>query len=274
MWTRVRQTVTGRRIAVVIRYLLVSSLLPMACWPQQVSIKPSSVPGLQVVGPDSPDFLPAVAQLVGSDQPPGFRSLLQYGLVIQNAGEQTLAGFGVVWTAAGDSSHRIGAGAVLWKEEPSRWIRAGQSVLVVPGNVLQSPRQLRAYRDGGHLGELPAFQRAGPLTVSVECVVYSSGQFVGADTASEYERFDAEINAPRAIASAVLQRKDTTSVGDIVTWLESVAAPHEGEGKDYNAATSASTARQFLSTYRNKGEAGLYSLAKGIGESPAFPLHR
>jgi len=54
--------------------------------------------------------------------------------------------------------------------------------------------------------------------------VFESGQFVGADRYGAFEQWEAQIQAPRDLATAVLQKQGSQRIGEIVSWLEGLVA--------------------------------------------------
>jgi hypothetical protein len=253
--------------------------LASVCYAQQVTVQPSAIPGIDIVGPEAADFAASVTQIVGADQPANFAAWLPYGAVIKNNTSLVLAGITVVWTAARSASEPLGHGGGVeaeWFNEPRQRILSGQAVLVLPLHLLESQRDLRGFAEGRGLGNLQNFQSMPRIGIAVDSVVFASGQYVGADTIGEYEVYQAIINAPRSVATNVLAMKASSSISDILAWLQTVSA--QPRGKDPNVNKSASTARGMLNTYYNSkkhgGEAGLYAIAEGYLQQPAFPLHR
>jgi hypothetical protein len=266
----------------MIRFFFVfSSVLFRAsiCYCQQVIVQPSAIAGIQIMGPQSPDYTAAVAQIVGSEQPPTLTAWLPYGVVVKNNSTQVVAGVCVVWTMALGTGPLGGAGggcsSTQWYDSPSNELQPGQAALAIPPQILHKPRDLTPFLRGtGMLGNLPNYQRVQRLGISLDGVIFSSGQYVGSDTISEYEYLQANLTAPRKVAATLLEKKATGTIADIVNWLQSLDAQSRLGGADENARLCGSVARGMLNVYENKGEAGLYSLAEINLQQPVFPLHR
>jgi hypothetical protein len=238
-------------------------------------VQPSTIPGISIIGPESPGFAATVSQIVGTDQPSNFTAWSPYSVVVKNTTPQALAGIMVAWTTAREASAPLGHGGGLriqWFNQPARQIQPGQSVVALPLDVLMNARDLKPFAQGRGMGNLPNFQEMQRNGVSVDGVVFASGQFVGDDAYQEYEEFQAEINAPRSVATAVLEKKTTSPIPDILSWLQMLAA--QPRGGDFTAARSASAARGMLAVYSRRGEAALYSMAQDILQQPVFPLRR
>jgi hypothetical protein len=243
------------------------------CYSQSVTVQPSTISGIEIIGPQAPDFAASVAQIVGTDQPGNLTAWLPYGVVVKNNSPQALAAMTVVWTETLDAGplRPVQRDYWSWFNAPLKYVQPGSAVLAIPQNMLQQPRNLTAFSAGRGLGNLPNFQRAQRIEVALDGVVFASGQFAGADTYSAYEEYQAQIDVPRSVATTVLEKKATSPISDILAWLQLLSA---SRGGDFTAQRSGSMARQLLGVYSRKGEAALYSLAQSILQEPAFPLHR
>jgi hypothetical protein len=253
------------------RLLLTAVLFTLGTTAQQLTVTPSAVQGIELVGPQSPDFEGVVTQIVGTDRPAGLASALPYSLVIRNRRSQAIAAIDMVWT----KSDRILLNAAdTMFNKAILYVKPGQAVLATPTGILQNQRQLRIFANGvteGH--RLENFQGPENMTVAVDSMVFESGQFVGANRYGAFERWQAQIQAPRDLATSVLQRQGRQSIDDILSWLEGLA-PVRHPPEDPHARETVIAARVLLGAYRSNGEAGLYSRAKSILEVPAFPLYR
>lgn len=244
------------------------------CYSQQVTVLPSTIPGIAIIGPQSPDFAASVAQVVGADQPSNFMAWLPYCVVIRNNSSQALAAITVAWTQALDAASPLHQAALdYWSQfNGSYLVQPGQAEIDMPDQRLLAPDGLSGFAQGRGLANLPNFQQAQRVQIVVDAVVFASGQFVGADAYGEYEHYQADINAPRSVADKVLEMKATSPISDILAWLQSLAA--QPRGADITTQRSAGAARQMLGIYSRKGENGLYSMAQSIVQGPVFPLHR
>jgi hypothetical protein len=220
-----------------------------------------------------------VTRITGPDQPANLKAWLPYGVVVSNHSPDSLAGAGVMWSAEfeGRPLHRSAGVNGQWFHAPARQIKPGQSILVTPEGIVTGPRELKQYSDGRKLGNLPNFQRASRIEVAIEDVVLASGQFLGSDEFRDYEQLQAEIQAPIALASAILEKRTSLPISEILIWLRTLsAAGREGSlaQRDFPAEQQGAVARSMLSLYSNHGEAALYAMAQGILAEPVFPLHR
>lgn len=244
------------------------------CYAQSVTVRPSAIVDIELIGPQAPEFAASVSRIVGSEQLGGLVDWLPYGVVVKNNSSQTLAGMALMFSLASDG--KALGGSLLtptWFTTAGR-IKPGQSVIAIPQSVLAQPRDLTPFLRGGKRGNLSNYQQAHSLEISLTGVVFASGQFAGSDEHQEYERWRATIDAPRSVAKAVLERKASGPLSDTVAWLQTVADVSSMADADFRAIQGSGMARGMLRTYQENGEAAMYSLAEETLRQPVFPLHR
>jgi hypothetical protein len=121
-------------------------------------------------------------------------------------------------------------------------------------------------------GHLTIFQNAQKVQVTLDGVVFASGQFVGPNSANEFEELVAETTVPAHVASTVLAMKASgEAIGTVVAWLEENGKLQSG---DRNAQVTARTARGLLAAYKGGGEALLYEVAQGYAQGPGIKLYK
>lgn len=270
-----------------------------SCYSQPVTVQASSIPGIDIVGPQSPEFAAAVPEIVGSEMsglPPGIAPWLPYAVVVRNNSSEPLAGMCVVYTAVPAAFlDRSPGPCALWFwfafgiRPPGAWafrLQPGKAVLVFPHWILKEPSDLKPDRSPDHkpdrsvadargLQSLPNYQRAKSLTISVDNVVFASGQFAGPDAATQYPRFQSLVAAPRMVATTLLEKKASATIADTLGWLQTLA-PQASimDAPAYYGHQAGAEAVELLKVYDGKGEAALYSMAAKVLEEPLFPLHR
>jgi hypothetical protein len=255
----------------MMRVLLTAVLFTLATTAQQLSVTPSAIPGIELVGPQSSDFEGLVTQIAGTARPVGLAAALPYSVVIRNKTSQAIAAIDTVWTT--NDRILLNAADAMFNKS-ILYVKPGQAVLASPPGILQNQRQLQIFANGvieGH--RLENFQSPEGVTITVDAVVFESGQFVGANRYGAFEQWQAQIQAPRDLATAVLQKQSSQSINDIVSWLEGLAAIRRPP-EDLHARETITSARILLAVYRGNGDGGLYSRARSIVEAPAFPLYR
>jgi hypothetical protein len=253
------------------RVLLVAVLFTIGATAQQLTVVPSTIQGVALVGPESPNFEALVTQIVGTDRPIGFAAALPYALVIRNSTSEAIAAIDTVWT----TTDRILLNATdAMFNKAILYVKPGQAVVASPPGILQNQRQMQIFANGTtESHRLENFRNPGNVTVAIDAVVFESGQFVGADRYGAFEQWEAQIQAPRDLASTVLQKQGSQSIREIVSWLEGLAAIRRLPA-DAHSVETIFAARVLLAVYRGEGEAALYSRAKSMVDAPVFPLHR
>ena len=142
---------------------------------QPVTIKPSTIPNIELIGAQSPDFSGLVAQVVGTDQPNGFAAWIPYGVVIKNNSSQALAAITVVWTVAfGGPLGHGGANSPTWFNDPEHQLKPGQAIVMLPQSALEQPRDLRSFADGRGMGNLQNYRKADTLQITLDGIVFAS----------------------------------------------------------------------------------------------------
>ena len=238
---------------------------------QQLTVTPATIPGIELTGPGSEEYAALVTEIVGPERPVGLAASLAYGVVIRNRTEHALAAVDTVWTAEG----RILLNAAdATFQKPILYVKPGEMVLAIPPGILRNPRALQLFANGTTEGHrLENFQNPGKVTVAVDAVVFESGEFAGANRYGAFELWQAQLQAPRDLAASVLQKRGSQSVGEVVSWMEGLAAVRRPP-PDPHAQQTIFSARVLLAIYRSKGEAELYARAQGMMDAPVFPLHR
>src|ERR1035441_1386413 len=197
------------------RVLLVAVLFTIGATAQQLTVVPSTIQGVELVGPESPNFEALVTQIVGTDRPIGFAAALPYALVIRNSTSEAIAAIDTVWT----TTDRILLNATdAMFNKAILYVKPGQAVVASPLGILQNQRQMQIFANGTtESHRLENFRNPGNVTVAIDAVVFESGQFVGADRYGAFEQWEAQIQAPRDLASTVLQKQGSQSIREIVT---------------------------------------------------------
>jgi hypothetical protein len=246
-------------------------LLVLGSAAQQLTVSPGTIAGLELVGPESPEFTTLVTQTVGTERAVGLAAALPYGVVVRNRTSQAIAAIDTIWTAA-DRTLLNAADSMFGR--PILYVKPGQTALLVPPGVLQNSRQLQIFANGTTAGHrMENFVNPGNVTVTVDAVVFESGEFVGENRYGAFEAWDAQLRAPRELASSLLQKRETQSVGEIVSWVEGLASVRRPP-KDPLAQEMTLAARGLLAVYRSKGEAEFYARAGSMATAQGLTLHR
>lgn len=235
---------------------------------QPVTVAPCGVSSVTMAGAPSADYFERVDEVLGGTRSPLLNAWLPYGVALTNRSPQNIVAIAVRWRVTNsDGLPVVFSAESATFDNPRQQVPPGKSVIAMPAAVLlAAPRTLSG---PGHLAE---FQNARKVEVSLDGVVFASGQFAGPNNGKVYEQFVAETTVPARVASTVLAMKDVgESVGTVVAWLESSTKPHSADRK---AQIAARVAKVLLAAYQRGGEALLYEKAQGYEKSPAIRLYR
>jgi hypothetical protein len=83
-----------------IKRLLLICLAAQCSWgfSQNLILHPSEVPGVQLVGPQSPEFLPLIDGVLGPTRQPTTNDWLPYSVILTNQTEDKIVGIAIRWT--------------------------------------------------------------------------------------------------------------------------------------------------------------------------------
>ena len=262
----------------MIRLFVFTAILSAASFAQTFTIEPNTIPGIELIGPQSPDYSAAVAAVVGSDQPRDFLAWIPYGVVIRNTTAQAIVAFTLKWSCQSSPTEPLRNCSTYMQNSftnPHNQLQPAHSLVALPNaRSVFGADDLRAFTSGGGMGNLPGYQQAQAIDVALDAIVFASGQFVGPNATNAYDEYELEITTPRTIATTILDMRSTQSISAIVAWLQTVAQKRSSGLSDGSVSLSRSTARRLLNLYNNHGEAALYSDAEKTLDRPAVRLHR
>lgn len=247
-----------------------------------MTVAPSTISGIELIGPQSPEYPTEVDQIFGAIRSEYLNAWLPYGVVLHNATSQKIVALAVRWDATNAKGQTNRAGLQLEAfSEPAHQMLPGKAGVALPslaffmeGSKLPPQYQLTpppSYVLSGN-GNLPHFQSAQSVKAMLDGVVFASGQFVGPNTTQAYEVYLVDTTAPPQVASKVLEMKAAgVPIADVVAWLETTAAT--SRGGTTAAAVTARTARSLLAQYKRKGESSLCQVAQSQAQ-PVIHLYR
>ena len=235
---------------------------------------------MTVAGAPAAEYFEAVDELLGAQRSAHLNAWLPYGMALTNRTSQNIMALAVRWVAINEKGQATPLLTVTPSmfDQPRQQVAPGKTVIVLPAALLGNgslPRQFQLTPPQGFVappGDLALFQSAQKVEAMLDGVVFASGQFVGPNSAKEYEEFVAETTVPAHVASTVLAMKASgEAIGTVVAWLEENGKFRSG---DRNAQVTGRTARGLLSAYKGGGEALLYEVAQGYAQGPAIRLYR
>jgi hypothetical protein len=252
---------------------------------QTVTVQPSTIPGVEIVGPLSPGYAADIDQVLAPPRSPALNAWLPFGVVLRNTTQQNIVGVALRWSATLTNESTSSGTAMSLTEAPRHQIAPGEIAVALPGlgevlvpgdaSALPARLRLNAPPDestASDAADLASYRTARNIEIVLDGVVFASGQFMGPDTGNEYEKWLADTTAPEQVAARVLAMKASGEpIGNIVAWLEQTAKSENSA--DPTADVSGTTAHRFLQTYQKQGEAALYQRAQS-GPGLAIHLYR
>lgn len=265
----------GRCLPLALALAACASLSPA----QSVTVSPSTIPGVELIPPQNPDYWATVEQLFGATRSGTLNSWLPYGTVLKNGSSQTIVALAIRWertTAEGQTFRRT---LMSGPSAGSRGlVSIASSVVAIPKPmVLRSLDQHLEFQltpPPGYVSHpdrsLTECQTARGIQTNLDGVVFASGQFVGPDTGQEYEYFEHVVAAPPQVASKVLAMQAAGEpVANVLAWLQTTASDRSTE----MTRMMGNTAQELLRAYKIRGEQTMYNAAQTESQ-PVIQLHR
>jgi hypothetical protein len=250
----------------------------LPAWAQQVTIVSPDATGIELIGPQAPDFQSSVEGVVGPQAQVQLGPYLPFAVVLKNNSSQVLVGYDVEWTINGS---RGGSGiGTLATKDPDAYLKPGRSVVLVPQfEITRTPSaelQASMLRKQGTV--LYGFQIARTVSISLDSAIFGSGQFVGPDTRKNFARDAAYFTAWRAVDSEVQSKLAAGESFDLIAASLSQVANQTIEGskesRDWNAEVRATEARQLLKLYQRSGVQAVRDRLQQQLQQPEIIVHQ
>lgn len=170
-------------------------------------IEPSSVAGVELIGPDMPEFACAMDSLVGGQPCDALRPALPFSVIVRNGASRPLALIGIRFDMIGPRAKPY---SVIHYADTLRY---PEKANVPPGAlrfVCAEPRYtdmvLRGEGeiDGRGPMNLGNLCNALRISASLDCAAFDDGRFAGPDTLGAYDRFHSERQAEIALLEEML----------------------------------------------------------------------
>lgn len=248
---------------------------------QRVEVSQCGVAGVNVTASPAAEYFEQVDQVLGATRSDKLNAWLPFGVAITNRSTQNIVAVAVRWVVHGGAGpDQTFTASPHMFDQPRQQVLSGKTVIALPVALLGTsklPAQFQLTPPAGLItkpGHLGDFQTAASVQVTLDGVVFASGQFVGPDSAREYEELVVESTVPAHVASAVVAMKASgETIATVVAWLEAkTKAP--ARPLDRTAQLAAQTAKTLLLNYHRGGEALLYEVAQGYAQGPGIKLYR
>lgn len=173
-----------------------------------MQIEPSSVTGVDIIGPRATGFTEALAELLGRTPDDVISPAVPYSIIVRNNHVRPLALLGVRFDMV---SRQVKTYSVVHYADTLRNPEKGDLKPGAMRFICAEPR----YTDLVLRRETTVDQR-GPMNLrnlrtilrinaSIDCAAFDNGEFHGPDTLGVFERFEAERDAELAFVDEVLQ---------------------------------------------------------------------
>ena len=164
-----------------------------------------------------------------------------------------------------------------------RPVQSGQSAVVLPGWVFGRPLSSGsqdATDRPDHIAELQKFQAATSVEVTLDGILFASGQFVGPNETHGFEYLLACQSGRSVYSEALARNASGQSTADVVNWLSAIAGegkrlnvdPQTGVPTDSNTSGMATAARVLIEAYKVQGASLMYQFAQAYS-SESIPLN-
>jgi hypothetical protein len=173
-----------------------------------MQVAPSSVPDLDLIGPDAEGFEEAVESLLGREPDGLLEPALPYAVIARNNGSRAVALLGIRFDM-------VGPQAKPWSViHYADTLRHPEKATLTPGAmrfVCAEPLYTDLVLRRGH-----EIDRRGPMNLanlrrilrigaSLDCAAFDDGQFVGPDSLGAFDRLESEREAEILLVDEVLR---------------------------------------------------------------------
>jgi hypothetical protein len=172
-----------------------------------MQVEPSSVEGLELIGPGAAEFKEGLTLLLGRDPDAVLKPALPYSVIARNNSARAVALLGVRFDMVGANAKKY---SVVHYADTLRY---PENVSLTPGAIrficaepLYTNLVLRREHQVDRRGpmNLENLRRVLRITASIDCVAFDDGQFAGPDTLGAFDRFETERQAEIAFVEEVL----------------------------------------------------------------------
>ncbi len=210
-------------------------------------IEPSSVAGVELIGPDTREFGPAVESLVGGQPCAALKPALPFSVIVRNSASQALALVGIRFDMIGPQAKPY---AVIHYADTLRY---PEKANLPPGAlrfVCAEPRYTdmvlrgECETDGRGPMNLGNLSTALRVSASLDCAAFDDGRFGGPDTVGAFDRFQNEREAEIALLEAMLAElpNPDCAIGDVLARVLETTA---GEERNRASLARRTLAKQF-----------------------------
>lgn len=223
-------------------------------------VKPSTVPGVELIGPNSPQFGKALETLLGGTPDGVLQPALPFSVIVSNNCSRPLALLGVRFDMAGPKAKSYSvihyADTLRYPEKANLPPGGARFVCAEPRYTDMVLRQEAGVDQRGAMN-LANLRKARRIAASLDCAAFDDGQFAGPDSLGALERFQREREAEAELLHEVLAEmmKPDCPVEALLDRAIEIAAE---ESQDRTLLTRRALAKQF---YEALAEGGIEVLS-------------
>jgi hypothetical protein len=229
-----------------------------------MKVEPSSVAGVELIGPDAGEFKDAVGTLLGRELDDVLKPALPYSVIARNSHTRAVALLGVRFDMLGRKAKPYSvihyADTLRYPEKANLAPGAMRFVCAEPrytDMVLNRDREVDQ-RGPMNLKNLRTVLR---IKASLDCAAFDDGQFAGPDSLGAFDRYLSEREAEIALLEEVLEevlKPDCAIAALLERALEIPGETPAAQSRDRAALARRALAKQF---HQGLAEGGLDELA-------------
>lgn len=259
---------------------IVLAALPCAS-AQTVTVIQPGIPGLELIGSQSPDFQTALAAVISPELLPQLAAYIPLTVILKNNSPQALAEYMLWWTIDLQPNRRTGGWGAGWISPKSTdaYLQPGAAIAAVPGFVFTRNTSTLplAAMERRHL--LSGFDKAQTVAVLLDSATFASGQNIGPDIHGQLADKAATFSAWRPVDVAVQsQLANGVPFDEIAPSLEQIRdepTAHTSKAtRDYSALVRATEALQLLNLYKRSGAQAVRDRVDQQLQMPQIVVHR
>jgi len=171
-------------------------------------IEPSAVSGVELIGPDAPEFRMCIESLVRGAPPAALQTALPYSVVVKNSGERPLVLLGIRFDMLSRQKKPYSvvhyADTLRYPDKPGLAPGAFRFVCAEPRYTAMVLRG-ESHADSRGAMNLVNLATALRVAASLDCVAFTDGEFAGPDSHGAFDRFRRERDAESALIGEVLE---------------------------------------------------------------------
>jgi len=222
-----------------------------------MKVLPSAVEDIELYGPESEGFEPALAALLGRAPRSLLKPALPFSVILKNRGSRGIALLGVRFDMLGP--HAKHYSVVHYSDT----LRNPEKSDFAPGRlrlVCAEPEYTALVLNGGSAVQtrgrmnLDNLQRMLSIAACLDCVAFADGQFLGPDSQKAFERLARDREVEKALIEEALTRQGDP-VASLEDWLGAAV-------QDEQARARRSLARKLLEGLDAGGPAGMAARAR------------